>query len=65
MKWLRFNFVLAAGLALAACSSEEMVSGRQGQDEAPPSEYLVSMDFTGEMDVSREPMTKSTPTNDL
>jgi hypothetical protein len=36
-----------------------------GERRRSAPEYLVSMNFTGEIDVSREPLAKSTPANDV
>jgi hypothetical protein len=62
MKLLRLIFVFAIGLAFMACSNVEMIPENE---DATPSEYIVSMKLTGEIDVSQEPLSKSTQTNDI
>jgi hypothetical protein len=61
MKNLRLIFMFVMGLALMACTREEALPA----EEDASGEYIVSLNFTGDIEVSQDPLTKATPTNDL
>jgi hypothetical protein len=68
MKQLRLIFMFVMGLALMACTREETFPAEEDTipaEEEASGEYVVSLNFTGDIEVSQDPLTKATPTNDL
>jgi hypothetical protein len=68
MKVARLLLTFAMSGALMACTMEKVIPETENKPDEPETEqeeYLVSLALTGEIEVSQEPLSKSTPTDDL